>query len=302
MYGKLVKPDINIRETYSILTRLGKGGNGTVYLAWQKRLCKFVVIKIAPKCSSGELEVCRNEVEAIKNIKSMYIPQVLDFILDDNYSYTIIEYVEGESFDRLLTAGARFSHSQIIGWYIQLARALETIHKQDICHRDIKPSNIMINKNGNICLIDFNSAYVSSNKTGVVSRSIGYASPEQYEYFKLCKKSFNESNDVNIVTNETDLLVADCVTEAAPGTGAISGEKSYIDWKLSDIYSLGATIYHLLIGKRPPVKPEEVVLITMEQGYSKALLTIISKSMMKNPNDRYTSAEQLREAVQSLKA
>ena len=135
----------------------------------------------------ADVETQRNEAEALKNVKSAYLPQVFDFITVDNRVYTVMEYIDGESLDKHLNRGERFSQTQVVKWYGQLASALEAIHKHNICHRDIKPANIMLTPEGDVCLIDFNAALVSGNDVNMISRSLGYASPEQYEIYEKYK-------------------------------------------------------------------------------------------------------------------
>ena len=303
MYGKSVKTGSYINRTYRIDAQLGSGGSGAVYMAWHTRLKKHVVIKIIKDSYAGAVEIHRNEVEALKNVKSLFIPQVFDFLTESKNSFTIMEYIEGESFDKLLEQGLCFTEQQINKWYIQLASALAAIHKCDVCHRDIKPSNIMLTKNGDACLIDFNSAFVSGNRTGVVSRSMGYASPEQYEYFRVCKDAYS---GILPDLNETSLVAGDCRTEPVmrKKSSAYSGVLHFnrngvyeIDWKLSDIYSLGATMCHFLTGKRPPVKTIDIEKISELEGYSTNILKIIRKSMNTFPDDRFASAEELEAAL-----
>jgi len=294
MFGKSVKTGSYLHKTYKIVTGLGTGGSGAVYKAWHTRLCKNVVIKVVKDGSPAAIKVHRNEVEALKNVKSLFIPQVLDFLTDGVLSFTIMEYIEGESFDKLLIPERCFAEQQIIKWYTQLASALGAIHKHNVSHRDIKPSNIMLTPNGDVCLIDFNSAFVGGNSTGVVSRSMGYASPEQYEYFKQCRDILKGTSKVYTDHIETVLLVNDCKTEPAAGIDITSYAQAHdINWKLSDIYSLGATMFHFLTGKRPPVKADEVAKITQLHGYSKKILNIIEKSMRTDPSGRFSMADEL---------
>jgi len=317
MYGKSVKAGSYLYNTYRLDLELGSGSSGSVFLAWHNRLLKHVVIKAVENCSSSTLEVRRNEVEALKKIKNIHVPQVFDFITENDHSFTVMEYIEGDSFDKLLRCNRKFPETQIIKWYCQLAVSLETIHMHNICHRDIKPSNIMLTPSGDVCLIDFNSALVIGNNTGVISRSMGYASPEQYEYFKFCKKRYDITLTPYPQNNETAVSESDCITELITGVKFFKnlnpeGNNKHhyvelskytpadaINWKLSDIYSLGATMFHLLTGKRPPVRADDVAKISQLKGYSKEILKTIEKSMKTNPKERFSSANELRNALES---
>ena len=288
-----------MNRSYRIEAEIGSGGSGAVYLAWHTRLRKHVVIKVVKDNSSGALEVLRNEVEALKHIKCIYVPQVLDFCSENDHSFTVMEYIRGESFDKLLKLGQKFTEKQILKWYGQLASALDSIHKNDVFHRDIKPSNIMLTKSGDVCLIDFNSAYVSGNNTGIISRSMGYASPEQYEFFKLCRsRKVSSAKGTDLI--ET-IFLGKGMRNTVSGEGGSHDLGVYeIDWKLSDIYSLGATMYHFLTGKRPPVRADEVEQIPKLVGYSEALLRIIEHSMRANPSQRFASAKELGFAIKNV--
>ena len=301
MYGKSVEAKSDINRTYRIDAEIGSGGSGAVYMAWHTRLNKHVVIKVTENCSPEAIKIHRNEAEALKNIKSLHIPMVLDFFIENEKSFTIMEYINGVSFDKLLKNGKIFPQQQIIIWYIQLASTLELIHALDICHRDIKPANIMRMTDGDVCLIDFNSALVSGNYTGVISRSMGYASPEQYEYFKYCRNIRREYSGINPEYLETALVTRDCKTEQGTNRNTISCIGTHkIDWKLSDIYSLGATVFHFLTGKRPPVLTCDVEKIPYLKGYSEELLKIIGKSMQTKPHERYSTAKELNNSLVEL--
>ena len=117
--------------TYRIEQELGSGGGGVVYKAWYTNLNKYVVIKELKDASGADVETQRNEVEALKDVKSAYLPQVYDFItvpvMDRdgkevrnsdgstvNRVFTVMEFVEGESLDRALDRGRRVDRKSVV--------------------------------------------------------------------------------------------------------------------------------------------------------------------------------------------
>jgi len=320
--------------TYRIEAELGSGGGGVVYKAWHTRLQKHVVIKELKRGTQHDLETQRNEVEALKNVKSEYLPQVYDFLTEGDRIYTVIEFVEGESLDKLLDRWQKFTQPQVVKWYGQLVSALESIHKQNVCHRDIKPANIMLMPSGDVCLIDFNAALVSGNDVKLISRSLGYASPEQYEIYERYKNTAaasmhlgsssvqvrntggtateflfdgdntellggDDSKTELIVDNETTELLSDNYDAQKTELTAPAATDG-IDWKRSDVYSLGATMYHLLSGTHPPQRAAEVVAISKLGRFSEGIVFVVEQSMRRNPVERFSSAAVLGDAVRNI--
>ncbi|MDR1329241.1 MAG: protein kinase, partial [Oscillospiraceae bacterium] len=317
--------------TYRIESELGSGGGGIVYKAWHTRLQKYVVIKELKSGSAGDIETQRNEVEALKNVKSAYLPQVLDFITENGRVFTVMEFIEGESLDKLLERGREFTQPQVVKWYGQLASALAVIHKQSVFHRDIKPANIMLTPGGDVCLIDFNAALVSGNDVRLISRSLGYASPEQYEIYEQFKNRLNALNEPIRSSNSsaatqppgaatpllcddddddqrTELIDNSETAADLPAYGADTQKTELVappvsdgvDWKRSDIYSLGATMYHLLTGKRPPERAAETVAASKLGRYSEGVVYVVEQSMRLAPAERFASAASLSEAVRNI--
>jgi len=311
-----------IYDAVSVEAELGAGGSGAVYKAWHNRLQKHVVIKEFKHPAESGAEARRNEVEALKNIKCAFVPQVLDYLMEGDRSFTIMEFIEGESFDKLLRRGRRFREAQVLEWYGQLACALEAIHRQGVCHRDIKPANIMLTPAGDACLIDFNAAVVGAGDTRLVSRSLGYASPEQYKFFQSLKKlqeqrqqqrkkeppqeTPKDKTEDAIDYIETQLLETDSKTKLTPAPNSqLSSLNSQLppalpDWKRSDIYSLGATMHHLLTGKRPPMYAEVFVQTRIPGSLGRGLSDVIGRSMRISPEERFASAAQLAEALRNI--
>ena len=173
-----------IAGMYELGQKIGAGGGGVVYLGRHIRLDKRVVLKADKrKLSTGE-EKLRNEVDLLKGLSHTYIPQVYDFVQAGDTVYTVMDYVEGESLDKLVKRRQAVPQRTIVKWACQLLEALDYLHSQKphgILHGDIKPANIMLRPDGDICLIDFNIALALGEEGAVrVGYSMGYASPEQY--------------------------------------------------------------------------------------------------------------------------
>ncbi len=171
-------------DIYEIQGTIGKGGGGTVFKAFHKRLQKPVVIKkIHDYINENEQ---RNEVDVLKNLRHSYIPQVLDFFVVDGVAYTVMDFIEGESFQSLLDRGVKFRESQVIKYGKQLCEAVQYLHSREIpvIHGDIKPDNIILTPTDDICLIDFNISGISEgNKAYTTGYSKGYSAPEQIEAY-----------------------------------------------------------------------------------------------------------------------
>ena len=97
-----------IAGTYELKNKIGSGGGGVVYLAEHLRLGKKVVLKADKRKITTRPEILRREVDALKDLKHTYIPQVYDFFVEDETVYTVIDYVEGESLDKPWKSGEKF--------------------------------------------------------------------------------------------------------------------------------------------------------------------------------------------------
>lgn len=173
-----------IAGIYEIEQEIGAGGGGIVYLGRHIRLRKQVVLKADKRSLNTDEVSLRREVDFLKELSHTYIPQVYDYVQEDGVVYTVMDYIEGESLDKLLKRNAIPTQPQVIKWSCQLLEALSYLHKQKphgILHGDIKPANIMLRTNGDVCLIDFNIALALGEDGAVkVGYSRGYASPEHY--------------------------------------------------------------------------------------------------------------------------
>lgn len=300
-----------IAGIYEIGNKIGAGGGGTVYLGRHLRLEKQVVLKADKRQLSTKPEVLRREVDMLKNLSHTYIPQVYDFVQENGVVYTVMDYIEGESLDKLLGSGRKISQPEVIRWACQLLRALVYLHGRPphgVLHGDIKPANIMLRPGGDICLIDYNIALALGEDGAVkVGFSRGYASPEHYgaDYLKEGKAAAIEQISVSAtgpkgetteVEEDADKTIADNGKEdvASASGGSNGSRKGLLLDARSDIYSLGATLYHLLSGRRPVQDAREVEPLR-EDVCSPAVSVIIQKSMAPEPSMRYQTAIEMLE-------
>ena len=280
-------PEI-IAGMYELEEKIGAGGAGIVYLGKHLRLGKKVVLKADKRTLRTKPEILRREVDALKNLSHTYIPQVYDFIAEGDTVYTVMDYIEGESLDRPLKRGERFQQAQVIEWACELLEALCYLHSRPpygILHSDIKPANIMVTPQGEIRLIDFNIALALGESGSVrVGFSRGYASPEHYGLDYTIHPSGN-------ITSRNSIASENNTT--GHGKGVLLDVRS-------DIYSVGATLYHLLTGVRPPQNAEEVPAIT-DKSVSPAVAAIVQKAMRPNPDERYQTAAEMLAAFENLR-
>ena len=311
-----------IESTYEIIEQLGSGGGGNVYLAKHRRLNKEVVLKIDKRKLSTRPEILRREVDVLKNLRHAYIPQVYDFFVENDQIVTVMDYIKGESLDRPLKRGETFPQAQVISWAKQMLEALAYLHSpihgdppKGYVHSDIKPANIMRLPNNDICLIDFNIT-LAIGEYNFIGRSLGYASPEHYGIDYSGKHYADETITDNNVTDSigsdetatvdtTETMESDetetvsAVSRSTGGSTTGSGKKVLPDVR-SDIYSLGATLYHLLCGVRPDRDAKKVVPLSADR-FSKPVVEIITKAMAPNPDLRFQTANEMLEAFENLR-
>lgn len=277
-----------IGSTYEIVEQLGAGGGGIVYLANHIRLNKQVVLKADRRKITTPPALLRREVDVLKDLKHPYIPQVYDFFSEGETVYTAMDYIDGTSLDKALKEYGRFSQPQVISWARQLLQALDYLHSpthgsppRGYVHSDIKPANLMLRPNGDICLIDFNIS-LALGEESVIGASAGYASPEHYglDFSLYSSLTETQADGTVVMRDETETL-----------TMPQTNRRIRPDIR-SDIYSTGATLYHLLSGRKPAKSALEVTPLT-EREASPQIARIIAKAMEPNAALRYQTAAEM---------
>lgn len=311
----MLKVNEIIDNTYVVEEKIGSGAGGVIYKAYHLRLKKAVVIKQIRQELRGKINE-RSEVDILKNLKHSYIPQVYDFIEHDGEVYTVIEYIAGSSLADELKKRKRFPQKRVIKWAIQLCEALSYLHSRNIpiIHSDIKPENIMLNTDDNICLIDFNISLLFSDDIRIIGFTEGYSPPEQISVFNvinrmnICKKSNLEENTQLIENIKAAESIKTGFTELNSGRIAnkLSNNNSKkikhrIDEK-SDIYSLGASLYHLIFGEKPNgINIDMTKLNNCNIKIDRSLIQIIKKATNVDPENRYKTIDEMLKNLKNIK-
>ncbi len=253
---------------YKILNKIGEGGSGNVYLAMNELANKTWAIKEVKKEGKdpNTQMIFKNslmmEIDLMKKLDHDYLPSIVDVITMEDTFLIVMDYVEGKSLDTYLKKGP-CNQEDVIEWAKQLCDVLEYLHtcNPPIIYRDLKPGNIMLRqtgKRGKITLIDFGAA----------------------REFKQSAKS-------------SDTICLGTPGYAAPEQWGGNGQTD----ARTDIYCLGATLYHLVTGIEP--KPSEMQPIRqINPNLSSGLEDIILKCTQLKPENRYQNCKELQYALE----
>lgn len=306
-----------LNSTYEIKEQIGSGGGGTIYKAYHKRLQKDVVLKKIHQSDTRN----EDEKEILKNLKHSCLPQVYDFLDVEDGVYTIIDYIPGQSFEKLLKEKKKFSQKKVVKYALQLCEVVDYLHKQKppIIHGDIKPANIMLTPEDNICLIDFNISGVLDGKSmETMGYTPGYASPEQTASFQMIQTSYEAQSKTDLEKTElvandekTELLYDDEKTELLqdgdPGqpfhadSRMLQEQYTYQVDVRSDVYSIGATLYHLLTGVKPSGDPDKIMKPSeLDPSIGESISVILMKALSKDPKQRFQTTESMLRAFQKI--
>ncbi len=259
-------------ERYHIQEVIGVGGMGSVYRARDlhfPNVVKLVAVKeminMAPDALVRQTIVQNFEREAnlLATLNHPSIPRIYDYFSQDDRSYLVLEFIHGKDLEAIIGDTDGFLlEEQVLTWGIQLCDVLNYLHshKPDpIIFRDMKPSNVMINHNGDVILVDFGIA--KTFQTGIKGTMIG--------------------------------------TEGYSPPEQYRGEAT----QLADIYALGATLHHALTRRDPRLEPPfsfaERPVRKINPNVSPEMEAVINTSLQYNPEDRFPSASEMKEALLS---
>lgn len=272
-----------IENRYKLERKIGSGGISTVYVAKDLILKREIALKVLKpdKLKDEHLVRLHREAKAICQLKHSNIIDVYDFMITgDNIPVLAMEFVKGRELFEIVEQNGPLSQDKAITIFLQLANALAYAHARKILHRDLKPQNVLIenleDESPRVKVFDFGIAKISDidddsiTRSGFIIGTPAYISPEQAK---------NESVDAK-----------------------------------SDIYSLGCLMFFTLTGK-PPFKGENMVeTLNMQiktrapklkemnpsNSYSAEMEALVAKCLMKAPEERFPSMDELEDALKKL--
>ena len=275
---------------YRLMEEVGRGGMGTVYLAYDTRLKRKAALKILPSRLINNPERVRRfqrEARAASALNHPNIITIYDFGQENGRNYIASEFVEGRTL-RAYVGDPAFTLNEIIDVAVQVARALEAAHSAGIVHRDIKPENIVVRPDGYVKVLDFGLAKLTERESGD-------------------DKAVEEASWRGLDFETQAGMVLGTVNYMSPEQA--SGQT--VDAR-SDLFSLGVVLYELIAGRRPFVGKtwNHTLLAIMDtepppiqrfaKGAPAALQKILSRALANNRERRYQTARELLEDLEAL--
>src|SRR5215510_9538773 len=276
----MLAPNTLLQGRYLVMRLLGQGGMGAVYQATDRKFGNAVALKETFYNDLQLRKAFSHEARLLNRLRHAALPVVTDYFAIGERQFLVMQYIPGKDLEQLLADRKEqkqgvFMTSQVLRWADQLLDALEYLHSQKppIIHRDIKPQNLKLTPRGEVILLDFGLAKGIVTHQSQVSQSIRGYTPN---YASL---------------------------EQIRGTGTDAR---------SDIYSIGATMYHLLTGEMPQDALTRIAAILMSQPdplksiasmnpeVPAPVAQVIEKAMAAHPDQRYGSAAAMRQALRSV--
>lgn len=277
----MLSPNTILQKRYRIVRELGHGGMGTVFEAIDQRVNCVVALKQTLPTNDNEARIAfGREAALLANLRHPALPKVMDYFGEDDGDFLVMEFIPGHDLAELLELrSSPFPESQVLHWGGELLGVLEYLHGQrpPIVHRDIKPANLKLTKEGEIFLLDF----------GLAKGSVGQMS------------TLGTSRSVRGYT---------------PVYASLEQIHSHGTDPRSDIYSLGATLYHLLTGVRPVDAPTRFQVLEDDQtdpltpihqlnpSISPHVVSIIHQAMAVSRKHRNLTAAEMRKALSAAVA
>jgi len=256
---------------YEILDKIGQGSMGQVFKARQLSMDRIVAIKVLHKklaANQDFLNRFTREAHLAAKFNSNHVVQAIDVGAAGNINYFVMEYVEGVTIKEELEKGKIYEEDEAILIVLQIARALQVAHRRNLVHRDVKPANIVLTKDGTAKLADLGMARATTDEAHIkAEKGLTLGTPHY-----MAPEQIRGRSDVD---------------------------------SRADIYSLGATLFHMVTG-RPPfpfATVDEVLKAHLKEELtppdhintklSAGLGQVVEFMMIKSRKKRYPSPDEL---------
>ena len=269
----LFQPEQIVGGRYRVLRKLGGGGMADVYLCEDRILGRQVALKVLLQRYHGDatfVERFRREAKAAAGLNQANLVSIYDWGELDGTYYIVMEYVEGETLKDYIRRHGRLSGSEAVRVSLQLLAALEFAHRSGIVHRDIKPQNVMLDREGNVKVMDFGIARAGDSamtEAGSILGTAQYLAPEQAQGRQV---------DMRSDLYSTGIVLYEMLTGTVPfkGDSAVTVALKHVN----------------------EMAPEPAQLVP---GMPYALNQIVLKAIAKDPADRYQTAVQFSRDLRS---
>ncbi|MDX1927202.1 MAG: protein kinase [Pirellulaceae bacterium] len=292
----LPKPDQfivpeRLRE-YQLLKEIGRGGMGTVHLAVHTRLKKHVAIKVLSSKTfliPGAIERFEQEMQSLGRLNHPNIVQASDAGVCDDIHFLVMEFIEGRNLAQWIKQHGRMNVQDVCSILRQMCGALQAAHSQGLVHRDVKPSNIML---------------VDSPGTALMVKLLDLGLAKFYEAPSLSSSEVSGESSLN---PEKETPREECIVGTFDYMAPEQAHHDAVPTAQMDLYSLGCTCFHLLVGMPPFRKPNATAREKLKahanqpiprvdefrQDVPDWLTTLIARLMAKQPSDRPRSGAEV---------
>jgi eukaryotic-like serine/threonine-protein kinase len=316
---------------YRLLDKLGEGGQGIVYRAEDPAEGTIVAIKVLRANRAGDapgLRRFRKEARLMAEANNPHVVNLLEYNEEDGIPYLVLEFVAGDSLAQLLNERSRLDESEALAIMAGVARGLMAAHDRGIVHRDIKPSNILLlPTDPSPSPIAGSLSYRLEHGTGPASafgpESSEFNATRVLESIPGGRFASSAQGVPRIKISDFGLArhVVDTESMALTAAGALMGTPHYMapeQWTgraidaRTDVYAMGATLFHLLSG-RPPFESRTrddlatqhcneppPPLSTLNATVSEGVVRVIERALAKRPEDRYIDAGAMLRDLEAL--